>query len=632
MTSLTFSAKIVSYNTRDPETEGGGLGNPCNVPFLFDSTATFVEYSIKVAIVAPADLPYPPIVVKRRFSEFRKLHDDIKDTLDRKRIWHFPSRAQSFFKSAADDEFVVDRMVSLQAYLNGILLAPIEAERVAKWEDPLVSFLSLGRLMSSNSAAQFPDNVIAGGDGGGGGGGGAAEGGGDGKAAPAKSPQPPAPPPWIKIRAAAALKLTAHARGFTARSRTWALQRTKARPMYVSLSHVSGYARNAGSSYASSFYSYSAYVVVTVVDPETGQQLSCARTATRAGSSDTSWDWDLQERLLLPAVKPGCTLFFTVCDQCSIGRDNFLGQASVNLGFEHSKHLSAASRRRPPPKKAVSAVAGLGARVQGVFAKKLAAGGGAGVGGAGGAGAGGKYVGDGGGGAPFNGGLLVKRSSGAGAAFEAGGLGGSSHGSGGCKHVIAGGGGDRGRPVSRLDLTLGDQKQNVWLTKPRDAGAKDSLGGSSHGLGGSNHGVLGGLMSGGLGGSNHGGGAGAGSGSGGDGASASANTGQVSYDKSRAWDMGELSATLRWCPLSACIGAPLVKLSEPTLVSKPKWLPCFVVLTPAEILVYAAEGDAKPQKRRAVMSLTKCTGTSCQVVAPLVAVPSGMDPWDSVLR
>jgi hypothetical protein len=55
------------------------------------------------------------------------------------------------------------------------------------------------------------------------------------------------------------------------------------------------------------------------------------------------------------------------------------------------------------------------------------------------------------------------------------------------------------------------------------------------------------------------------------------------------------------------------RLTEASLVSKPKWALVYVVLTAAEVVVYDREGDGKPQRRMQVAAISKVTATSCQV-------------------
>ena len=76
------------------------------------------------------------------------------------------------------------------------------------------------------------------------------------------------------------------------------------RPLYVNVSHISGYAKGGGSSSLgslASFYSYCPYVVVSAHDARSGRQLCSGRSLTRAATTTSNWTWD-EEWVLLPEV------------------------------------------------------------------------------------------------------------------------------------------------------------------------------------------------------------------------------------------------------------------------------------------------------------------------------------------
>jgi hypothetical protein len=83
--------------------------------------------------------------------------------------------------------------------------------------------------------------------------------------------------------------LSPFSQGLVARRRVWELHLSQARPLYVHVGHVNGYARGGSTSasvsaYASAFLSaskYAPYVLVTAVDRATGRQLSVGRSMTQ---------------------------------------------------------------------------------------------------------------------------------------------------------------------------------------------------------------------------------------------------------------------------------------------------------------------------------------------------------------
>ena len=59
-------------------------------------------------------------------------------------------------------------------------------------------------------------------------------------------------------------------------------------------------------------------------------QLCNARTKSHSTRSERGMQaWD--EEVLLPSVPANAEICFTVAEQCSLGRDNFLGQAVMPL-------------------------------------------------------------------------------------------------------------------------------------------------------------------------------------------------------------------------------------------------------------------------------------------------------------
>jgi len=312
---MLVRAEILSHETRD--TRGG---DPCaflSGP-LVCGTPTHVIYTIKVTVLDPDDAgSRHSVLIYKRFSDFVRLHSRLGGGPGLER----PSKSVWRYWQRFDEGFVQSRKANLQTYLDTLFAQPVELDRVLDWNDPTSRFFELIRLLPGqaglNISGALPLPPPPGGD--------------RSISMEAWGSPPPPPPPRPRmeiIQASASTVIQRVVRGRRTRESFWELLKGVTRPLYIRISHVSGYGKAAGS--PSLIQHYNPYVIVTAIDPTTGKQLSHARTDTymvQKGEAELKWN----EVVLLSSVYPDCILCFTVCDQCSIGRDNFLGQGIVYL-------------------------------------------------------------------------------------------------------------------------------------------------------------------------------------------------------------------------------------------------------------------------------------------------------------
>lgn len=213
-------------------------------------------------------------------------------------------------KNNLSEDFLLERLHGLQSFLDAVLATPITPDRLVNWEDPISHFLSVARLFSPPNdlhsergpslsgrphdvkkleeefeelkegyakITKATENHIA------------EE---VKQVKPNPPPMKPKAPTREQIRNKAGKLLNRIARGYIDRRRVWRLRLDRGRPMYVTISSINGFARGGVSSIA---FSYSPFVMVTVVDSSTGKQLCGARSSTRPATTQTDWDWDVEE-------------------------------------------------------------------------------------------------------------------------------------------------------------------------------------------------------------------------------------------------------------------------------------------------------------------------------------------------